>query len=100
MNEQFRIAYQTKASDGAGSFTLTETTQDTPGYLWSIKGTEAGADQVKALGSHRIALPKTTSVPATAKITQLATGKVFVVKFPYPIGSYATSIIVGVEDAP
>jgi len=98
MNETFTVTYTTSVSDGAGGSTESTTTASTPGYLWSVSGDEAGTDQIKAQGRHRIAVPKTLSVPATARITQVATGKVFMVRYPFPVGSYSTSLIIGVED--
>lgn len=98
MNEQFQITIITSVPDGGGSSTTTESTTTTAGYFWSLTGDEAGADQIKATGKHRVALPRHISVPATAKITQLGTGKVYTVKYPFPVGAYSTSRIVGVED--
>jgi hypothetical protein len=98
MNETFTVTYTTSVSDGAGGSTESTTTASTPGYLWSVSGDEAGTDQVKAQGRHRIAVPKTLSVQATARITQVATGKVFAIKYPFPVNAYSTSLILGVED--
>ena len=98
MNETFTVTYTTFVSDGAGGSTETTTTASTPGYLWSVSGDEAGTDQIKAQGRHRIAVPKTLVIPATARITQVATGKVFMVKYPFPVSAYSTSLIVGIED--
>jgi hypothetical protein len=99
MNETFTVTYTTSVSDNAGGSTETTTTATTPGYLWSASGDEAGVDQIKAQGRHRIAVPKTLNVPATARITQDVTGKVFNVKYPFPVSAYSTSRILGVEDA-
>lgn len=98
MNETFTVTYTTSVSDGAGGSTESVTTATTPGYLWSVSGDEAGIDQIRAQGRHRIAVPKTLSVPATARITQVATGKVFNVKYPFPVSAYSTSRIIGLED--
>jgi len=98
MNESFTITSVTRVDDGGGSSTETTSTVTTPGYMWSVSGDEAGADQIKARGRHRIAVPKDVSVLATARITQVATGRQFVVKYPFPISAYSTSLIVGVED--
>lgn len=99
MNESFTITYVTNVDDGGGGSTETTTTETTPGYMWSVSGDEAGADQIKARGRHRIAVPKTLDVPATARITQNSTGRQFVVKYPFPVTNYSTSLIIGVEDA-
>lgn len=99
MNETFTITTVTPVDDGAGSSTETTTTATVHGYMWSASGDEAGEDQIKAMGKHRIAIPKTISVSPTARITQVSTGKVYAVKYPYPVTSYSTSLIIGVEDA-
>lgn len=98
MNETFTITNVTQVSDGAGSTTETTTTSTVQGYMWSLSGDEAGEDQVKATGKHRIALPKTTTVTAMDRIAQQSTGKVYQVKYPFPVTSYSTSLILGVED--
>lgn len=99
MNESFIITTVTPVDDGAGSSTETTAPQTVQGYMWSASGDEAGEDQIKAMGKHRIAIPKTISVPPTARITQVSTGKQFNVKYPFPVTSYSTSLIIGVEDA-
>ncbi len=98
MNETFTVTTVTKISDGAGSYTETTTTVNTPGYLWSASGDEAGTDQVKAQGRHRIAVPKALNVPATARMTQVATGRIYNIKYVFPVTNYSTSLIIGVED--
>lgn len=99
MNESFTITDVTLVSDGAGSSTEQESTRTVVGYLWSASGSEAGEDQVKALGSHRLAIPKTTAAVApTARITQQSTGKVFNIVYVFPITSYSTSLMLGLED--
>lgn len=100
MNEQFTITDVTTVDDGAGSFTPSESTRTTKGYLWTLRGDEAGADQVRALGQHRLCIPRTTIVAATAKITQVSTGRVFSVKYPFPVTAYSTSLMLGLEEAP
>ena len=99
MNESFTLTHVTQVSDGGGSWTDSTTTTTVQGYMWSLSGDEAGDDQIKATGKHRIALPKTTTVNALDRITQQSTGKVYQVKYPFPVTSYSTSLIVGVEDA-
>lgn len=99
MPDTFTIITVTPVDDGAGSSTDTETPTTTKGRLWSASGDEAGEDQVKAMGKHRIAVPKTLTVSPTARITQVSTGKQFNVKYPFPVTSYSTSLIIGVEDA-
>jgi hypothetical protein len=98
MNEVFTITSIVRVSDGAGSSTTTTTTTNTIGYFWSVSGDEAGTDQIKAQGRHRVAFPKTVSVAPTAKITQVSTGKQFSVKYPFPVSAYSTSLIIGLED--
>lgn len=99
MNETVTITTVTTVSDGAGGSTTTETTTTTIGYLWSVSGDEAEEEQIKALGKHRVAIPKTVTVAPTAKITQISTGKQYVVKYPFPITAYSTSLLIGLEDA-
>lgn len=99
MNENFTVTTVTFVDDGAGSTTETTSTATSIGYMWSVNGDEAGEDQVKATGKHRIALPKTITIAATARITQDSTGKVYQVKYPFPITAYSTSLIIGLEDA-
>jgi hypothetical protein len=98
MPDMFTITYTTFVSDGAGGSTETTTTASTKGRLKSVTGDEAGTDQIRAQGRHRISVPKTSSVPATARITQDATGKEFMVKYPFPVHGYSTSLKLGVED--
>lgn len=99
MNETFTITAVTTVDDGAGSSTTTESSTTTTGYLWSVSGDEAGEVQIKAMGKHRIAIPKTVTVAPTARITQVSTGKQFSVKYPFPVTAYSTSLIIGLEDA-
>jgi hypothetical protein len=99
MAESFLITTITFVDDGAGSSTQTTTTTTTKGRLWSASGDEAGEDQVKAVGKHRIAVPKGTSVSPTARITQVSTGRLYSVKYVFPLTAYSTSLIIGVEDA-
>jgi hypothetical protein len=98
MNESWVITTVTRVSDGAGSYTETTTTATVLGYFWSATGDETGEDQIRARGIHRIALPKGTIVNATSRITQVTTGKVFDVVYPFPVTAYSTSLIVGVKD--
>lgn len=99
MNETLTITDTTFVSDGGGGTTTTTATRTTVGYVWSVSGREAGEDQVKAMGAHRVAIPKTVAISPTAKITQQSTGKVYNVVYPFPITGYSTSRIIGVEDA-
>jgi hypothetical protein len=99
MNESWTITTVTMVSDGAGGSTTTTATATTIGYLWTASGDEAGEDQIRALGRHRIAIPKTVAVDATATITQQSTGKVFNIVYPFPVTAYSTSRILGLEDA-
>ena len=99
MNETFTITVVTAVSDGAGSSTTTESSVTTRGYLWSVSGDEAGEAQIRAMGKHRIAIPKTVAVAPTARITQVSTGKGYAVKYPFPITAYSTSLMIGLEDA-
>lgn len=99
MNESFTITSVTLVDDGAGSWTETPSTATVTGYMWSLSGDEAGDDQVRATGKHRVAIPKTTIVAPTARITQQSTGKVFNVKYVFPVTAYSTSLILGLEDA-
>ena len=99
MNEAFTITTVTEVSDGAGGSTTVEATSTTIGYLWTASGDEAGEDQVRAQGKHRVAVPKTLTVAPTATITQQSTGKVFNVVYVFPVTNYSTSLILGLEDA-
>lgn len=99
MNENWTITTMVDVSDGAGGSTTVPSTTTTIGYLWTASGDEAGEDQVKALGKHRIAIPKTLTVAPTATITQQSTGKVFNVVYVFPVTAYSTSLILGLEDA-
>jgi hypothetical protein len=99
MNEVIVITDVTLVPDGGGGTTTTTATRTTVGYVWSATGRESGADQVKAMGSHRVAIPKDIPITATAKITQQSTGKVYNVVYPFPLTGYSTSRIIGLEDA-
>jgi hypothetical protein len=99
MNESFTITTVTDVSDGGGQSTPTTATATTIGYLWTASGDEAGEDQIRAQGRHRIAIPKTMTVAPTATITQQSTGKVFEVVYVFPVTNYSTSLILGLEDA-
>jgi hypothetical protein len=98
MNETWTVTTVTKVSDSAGSYTETTATATVAGYLWSATGDETGADQIRARGTHRIALPKGTAVNARKRITQVSTGKVFDVVYVFPVTAYSTSLIVGLKD--
>lgn len=97
MNENWTITTVTRVYSG-GVYTDTTSTVTVVGYLWSATGDETGEDQIRARGMHRIALPKGTIVNATSRITQVSTGKVFDVVYPFPVTAYSTSLIVGVKD--
>jgi hypothetical protein len=99
MNEAWTITDVTFVPDSGGSTTTTEATRATVGYFWSVSGDEAGADQIRARGRHRLAIPKTVAVEPTAKMTQASTGKVFQIKYVFPVSGYSTSLILGLEDA-
>lgn len=95
MNETFTITDVDVSDDGPQA----ETTRTTIGYLWSLTGREAGADQIKATGAHRLAIPKTVAVDPTDTITQTSTGKQFNVVYVFPVTAYSTSRVIGLEDA-
>jgi hypothetical protein len=97
MNENWTITTITKVYVG-GIATDTPSTVTVVGYLWSATGDETGADQIRARGTHRIALPKGTVVNATSRITQVTTGKVFDVVYVFPTTAYSTSLMVGLKD--
>lgn len=101
MNESFTLSSPgTPVTDGGGGATPgAPVTVTTVGYLWSVSGDEAGVDQVKALGKHRVAIPKTVAVLPTATVTQVSTGKVFGIVYVFPTTAYSTSLILGLEDA-
>jgi hypothetical protein len=99
MNETFTITDVVRIPQGGGTSAPQETTRTTVGYVWSASGDEAGADQIKAMGRHRAAIPKDVPISATAKITQQSTGKVYQVVYAFPLTGYSTSRIVGLEDA-
>lgn len=99
MNEVIVITDVTLVPDGGGGTTTTTATRTTVGYVWSASGRETGADQIKAMGAHRVAIPKTVDISPTAQITQQSTGKVYNVVYVFPITGYSTSRIIGVEDA-
>lgn len=100
MNEAFVITTVTPVDDGAGSSTETTTTAATIGYFGKAPtGDEVGADQLKALGRHRLFVKKDAVVAPTARITQQSTGKVFEVKYVAPIHGYSTSLEIIAEDA-
>ena len=82
--------------DGAGSSTEQETTRTVDGTFWTVGGDEAGEDQVKVKGKYRVEVAQTVEVSATARI--IYKGKEYAVKFPFPIGSYDVSRIIGLED--
>lgn len=96
MNETFTITDEDVSDDGPVG---TPGTRTTMGYLWTLNGREAGDDQVRAFGAHRMAIPKTVAIDATDTITQTSTGKVFKVVYPFPVTAYSTSRIIGLEDA-
>ena len=98
MPETFAIATVAHLSDGKGSYTESGNTTTVRGRLQAVSGDEAGADQVKARGTHRLALPKGTTVNTLARITQLSTGRVFEVVFVFPVTPYSTSLMLGLKD--
>lgn len=83
-------------SDGAGSSTEQTTTRVVNGDFWTVSGDEAGEDQIRVKGKYRCEVPVTVAVSATARITYR--GVTYAVKFPFPIGTYDTSRIIGLED--
>lgn len=85
------------ASDGGGGSTETTTTTTTQGMFWSVSGDEAGENQIKAMGRHRVAIPKTLTVSPTARVT--VRGKTYEIKYVFPVTYYSTSLILGLEDA-
>jgi hypothetical protein len=97
MQEAVTITIVTPVDDGGGSSTDTETTTTTTGLFWTVTGDEAGEDQVKARGRHRIEVPKTLTVAATSKI--IVRGKSYAVKYPFPVTYYSTALMIGLEDA-
>lgn len=98
MNENWTVTTVTRIDDGAGSYTETTTTVTVAGYLWTAGGDEAGEDQIRARGAHRLAIPKGTVVNATSRITQVTTGKVFDVVYVFPLTAYSTSLMLGLKD--
>lgn len=74
-----------------------QTTRAVLGQFWTLNGREAGEDQIKATGAHRAEFPRDTSISPTATITR-ANGDRYAVVFVFPIGTYSTSRIVGLED--
>jgi hypothetical protein len=72
--------------------------RDVLGQFWTLRGDEAGEDQIRMTGAHRAEFPSTTTIAPTATITR-ANGEIYAVKFVFPIGTYSTSRIVGLEDA-
>jgi hypothetical protein len=100
MPDTFVITTAALVNDGSGSSTPgTPVTTTTKGRLWSLSGDEAGDDQIRAQGQHRIAVPKAVTVSPTARITQVLTGIIYEVKYPFPLSAYSTSLIIGVEDS-
>lgn len=96
MNETWTITDQDVSDDGPQA----STTRTVVGYLSTVTGREAGEDQIRAFGSHRLYIPKSAAaVGATATITQVSTGRVFNVVYPYPVTAYSTSRVIGLEDA-
>ena len=97
MNDTATITTVTRVDDGGGSYTETTTTVTSPCYLWTLTGDETDGDQVRALGRHRIALPKTVTVAQTGRIT--VSGRAYQVMYVFPLTGYSTSRIIGLEDA-
>jgi hypothetical protein len=99
LNESFLTESLTIIDTDASDDGAEGTTERTViGQFWTPSaGDEAGADQIKAVGKHRAEFPKTTEVSATAQIRR-ANGETYNVVFIFPIGTYSTSRIVGLED--
>lgn len=99
LNERFLVETLTiidtnVSDDGVGS----STERAILGQFWTLNGREAGADQIKATGAHRAEFPQTTEISPTAQVRR-ANGQRYAVVFVFPIGTYSTSRIVGLEDA-
>jgi hypothetical protein len=97
MQEAVTITIVTPVDDGGGSSTDTETTTTTTGLFWTVSGDEAGEEQVKARGKHRIEVPKTLTVAPTSWVDVL--GKSYDVKFVFPVTYYSTALQIGLEDS-
>lgn len=97
MKEPVAIVVVTPVDDEAGSSTETAVTTATTGLFWSVSGDEAGGDQIKAQGRHRLEVPKTLTVAPTSTIT--VNGKAYAVKYVFPVTYYSTSLLIGLEDA-
>jgi hypothetical protein len=96
MNETWTITDRDVSDAGPES----ETTRTVVGYLTTANGREAGEDQVRAFGAHRLYIPLTAAaVGATAQDTQVSTGRQINVVYPYPVTAYSTSRVIGLEDA-
>lgn len=88
----------TRVSDGAGAYTETTSTSTSACRFWSVTGAETAGDVVRALGSHRLALPLATTVPAQEDRVTVR-GKVYQVKYIFPRTGHSTSTVLGLEEA-
>lgn len=97
MSETLTIEDVAFVSDGAGSTTQSKTTRTTRGYFWAVSGDEAGTDQIKERGKHRVALPIGTVINGTSIIVR-NDGRRYQVKYVFPLNTQETSQRVGLED--
>lgn len=97
MVETITLTSVTRTPDGGGGYTETPSSTTTTGYFWSVSGDEAGEQQIKARGKHRIAIPRDVVVAPTSTVT--IGGTTYAIKYVFPVHSYDTSRIIGLEDA-
>jgi hypothetical protein len=98
MKETFTVTDVVYGDDGGGGQVETVTTRTTKGYMYSQTGDEVDGDQMRSLGKHRIHVPVAFEVSATARITRDSTGRVYEVKYVFPLDTYPTSRMIGAED--
>lgn len=96
MLDTITITDVTRVSDGGGAYTETTATRTTTGYFWTVSGDEAGEDQVRQQGKHRVAIPKTVLIDGVDRIA--VNGTAYRIIYRFPLHSYSTSRILGLEE--
>lgn len=86
----------TTRNSATGAYTETRSSTTAPCRFSTATGDEAGDEQIRARGRHRLNLPLGTSVPQTADI--IVRGQAYAVKYVWPLTAYSTSVRVGIEE--
>lgn len=96
MGDTVTITDVTRVSDGGGAYTETTATRTTTGYFWTLSGKQAGEDQARQFGAHRVTIPKTISIDGVDYIT--VNSAVYRIVYRFPLHGYSTSRMLGLEE--